>query len=251
MVISLAVVLLLLVETAQAAYEYKVGDLFYFHCNYCGRSQYLTITAVSQQPCQYGSVSVTCTCGQKYACTVAPVHSWLETRTGPTCTAPGSTVKTCSRCTETETEELPALGHAWEEFSHTAPTCTDPGSTEYICTRCQFAKSEPIPALGGSHTWVESSRTDPTQISPGFVEYTCSVCGSTRTESLPVIADPDGDMTMTALLAKMTGVFSSALSWVSAVSQAVAGEPVLLLCAVIGFIGTGLALFKRLLDIRN
>lgn len=203
------------------------------------------------------------TCGVpgyiEYSCTRCPEisrdhppalgHDWTETRTEPTCTAPGSIVKSCSRCVETESEELPALDHAWEEFSHTDPTCTDPGSAEYVCTRCQFAKSEPIPALGTDHTWTEASRIEPTETSPGLVEYVCSTCGSSKTESLPVLPAPGGDMTMTELLAKMTGVFSAALSWTSALSQAVAGSPVLLLCVVIGFIGTGLILFKRLLDI--
>ena len=146
----------------------------------------------------------------------------------------------------------PALDHAWEEFRHTDPTCTDPGSTEYVCTRCQFAKSEPVPALGGSHTWEETSRIEPTETSPGLVEYICSICNAARTEELPrLVPDPGGSLTMTALLEKMTGVLSVVLSWTGLVSQTVVDNPVLLLCVVIGFIGTALLLFKRLLDLRG
>lgn len=154
-------------------------------------------------------------------------------------------------CSFDNFEYVPALDHDWELFRHTDPTCTASGSTEYVCTRCQFAKSEPIPALGGSHTWTETSRTEPTETVPGLVEYACSTCGAVRTEQLPAISAPDDAVTMPSLLAKMTAVFSAALGWVGVVSRTVAGNPVLLLCVVIGFISTGLVLFRRLLEIRR
>ena len=56
-----------------------------------------------------------------------------------------------------------------------------------------------------------------------------------------------GTMTMAALLSTITEVFTAAVGWVGAVAQAVAAHPVLLLCVVFGFIGTGVLLFKRLL----
>lgn len=176
-------------------------------------------------------------------------HSWEETRTEPTCTANGSIVNVCSACGETESETLPALDHDWNEFSHTDPTCTDPGSAEYQCSRCGFAKSEPIPALGVDHIWAETGRTDPTETSAGLVEYTCSTCGTFRTESLPATGPSGADITMSGLLAQMTDVFSVILDWVGVVTQMVVANPILLLCVVICFIGTGVVLFKRLLSI--
>lgn len=139
---------------------------------------------------------------------------------------------------------MPALDHNWEESGRTAPTCTDPGSTSYTCSRCGFARSENIPALGMDHTWKETGRTEADETVPGSIEYTCSICGAVRTERIPALA---GDMSMGSLLSAMSSVLSASMGWVGAVAQAVAAHPVLLLCVVLGFIGTGVLLFKRLL----
>ena len=56
-------------------------------------------------------------------------------------------------------------------------------------------------------------------------------------------------MTMSGLLASLTDVLSAALDWTGIVSQTVAASPVLLLCVVIGFTGTGVILFKRILNL--
>ena len=52
---------------------------------------------------------------------------------------------------------------------------------------------------------------------------------------------------MGSLLSAMSSVLSAPMGWVGAVAQAVTAHPVLLLCVAIGFIGTGVLLFKRLL----
>ena len=94
------------------------------------------------------------------------------------------------------------------------------------------------------HTWKETGRTEADETVPGSIEYTCSICGAVRTERIPALA---GDMTMGSLLSAMSSVLSASMGWVGAVAQAVAAHPVLLLCVVLGFIGTGMLLFKRLL----
>ncbi len=71
-------------------------------------------------------------------------HAWAETsRTDPTCTAPGKAVSVCSKCGQTKTDPLPALGHDWElvrtvptEYDE-AGTQTQAGYTLYECTRCK------------------------------------------------------------------------------------------------------------------
>lgn len=70
-------------------------------------------------------------------------HDWQAgTSTVPTCTAPGKTAYTCSKCGETKTETVPALGHDWQVL-RTVPTeydedgnQTQAGYTLYECTRC-------------------------------------------------------------------------------------------------------------------
>ena len=46
--------------------------------------------------------------------------------------------------------EIPALGHAWYEYSYTDPTCENDGVANYRCSRygCNERLSEPVPALG-------------------------------------------------------------------------------------------------------
>ena len=46
---------------------------------------------------------------------------------------------------------------------------------------------------------------------------------------------------------KITAVFSTALDWTGTVAATIAANPMLLLCVVLGFIGTGVLLFKRFL----
>lgn len=54
-------------------------------------------------------------------------------------------------------------------------------------------------------------------------------------------------MTMGSLLEKITAVFSTVLDWTGTVAATIAANPMLLLCVVLGFIGTGVLLFKRFL----
>ena len=56
-------------------------------------------------------------------------------------------------------------------------------------------------------------------------------------------------MTMATLLSTITEVFTAAVGWVGTVAETVAGNPLLLIGVVIGFIGTGIGLFSRLLRV--
>lgn len=56
-------------------------------------------------------------------------------------------------------------------------------------------------------------------------------------------------MTMTSLIESITSVFTAAIGWVGTVADTVAGEPLLLLGCILGFVGLGVGLFRRLLNI--
>ena len=56
-------------------------------------------------------------------------------------------------------------------------------------------------------------------------------------------------MTMATVLSTITEVFTAAVGWVGTVSDTVSSNPLLLIGVVIGFIGTGIGLFSRLLKV--
>ena len=74
---------------------------------------------------------------------------WEITKS-PTCTEKGSKTRKCSRCDETETVEIDALGHDWELESDTS-TCTEDGVKTYKCSRCNETRTEDITA---HHTFI-------------------------------------------------------------------------------------------------
>lgn len=92
-------------------------------------------------------------------------HTWTETsRTDPTCSTPGKVTSTCSKCSQTKTETLPALGHNWT-VERTVQTSYDEqgnlvqqGYTIYSCTVCgeQYKDMEgtgPPGAEGDKSLW--------------------------------------------------------------------------------------------------
>ena len=74
-------------------------------------------------------------------------HSYTAVVTAPTCTAKGYTTHTCS-CGDSYVDTYTdALGHAWDGGTVTKqPTATDTGIKTYTCTRCSATKTETIPA---------------------------------------------------------------------------------------------------------
>ena len=113
-------------------------------------------------------------------------HHFKETlRKAATCTQKGSVMETCSRCGETKTTELPALGHDFKETSRKVATCTQKGNVTETCSRCGQTKTTEIPALG--HDFRETSRKAATCTQKGSVTVTCSRCGQTKTTELPAL----------------------------------------------------------------
>lgn len=89
-------------------------------------------------------------------------HDWQEaSSTDPTCTLPGKVTLSCTKCQQTKTETLPALGHNWQ-VKKTVTTqydeegnLTQQGYTIFECSRCheQYKSSDgTIPPGGGSGT---------------------------------------------------------------------------------------------------
>jgi len=54
---------------------------------------------------------------------------------------------------------------------------------------------------------------------------------------------------MTELLATVGEVFTAAVGWVGTVASTISGEPLLLIGCVLGFIGVGVGLFKRMFNV--
>ena len=56
-------------------------------------------------------------------------------------------------------------------------------------------------------------------------------------------------MTMSDVISAIGEVFEGALGWAGTVATTVTGNPLLLFGVVLGFIGVGVGLFKRLLNV--
>ena len=55
--------------------------------------------------------------------------------------------------------------------------------------------------------------------------------------------------TMAAMLSTITEVFTAAVGWVGTVANTISSTPLLLVGCVLGFIGVGVSLFKRMFNI--
>ena len=96
-------------------------------------------------------------------------HDWgeWETVTSPDCENKGSEKRTCKRCSITETKDLDANGHDWEEAFTVdkEATCTEEGSKSIHCKNCDAVKdSTNIPATGHAYgeprwNWSEDGKT--------------------------------------------------------------------------------------------
>lgn len=130
-------------------------------------------------------------------------HNWNEgeVTTPATCTTPGERTFTCTVCSATKKETIPATGHAWDtEWSKdsdhhwhkckncnaidestkaphswdnvevtTSATCTTAGERTYTCTACSATKKEMIPATG---------HTPDAAVRENKVAATCTTAGS-------------------------------------------------------------------------
>ena len=80
---------------------------------------------------------------------VSHTHNYKNVVTAPTCMEKGYTTHTCS-CGDSYVDTyIDALGHAWDDGKVTKqPTETETGVKTFTCTRCSATKTETIPATG-------------------------------------------------------------------------------------------------------
>lgn len=81
---------------------------------------------------------------------------------------------------ETPVDPPAACEHDWQKGEATVPTCTIPGKASYVCSKCQQTKTESIPALG--HDWqmkqtVTTQYDETGQLTQqGYTIFECSRC---------------------------------------------------------------------------
>ena len=106
-------------------------------------------------------------------------HTWDEgaVTTPATCTAAGERTYTCTACSATKKETIPATGHAWDtEWSK------DNDHHWHKCKNCNAINE----STKASHTWNEGKVTTPaTCTTDGERTYTCAVCSATKKETIP------------------------------------------------------------------
>ncbi len=130
-----------------------------------------------------------------------------DTAVEATCTTPGHKAnQKCTKCGDVvEGEEIPALGHDYSSEVTKAPTCETKGERTYTCTRCNDSYTESISALG--HTYDEGVVTTPATCSTSGVKtYTCTNdgCTETKTESIPATGKHAFKVTKPAVAATYT-----------------------------------------------
>lgn len=69
----------------------------------------------------------------------------------------------------------------------TEPTCVVTGVKTFTCTKCSESYTEEVPMV--DHTYVAEVTKEPTVEEEGVTTYTCSVCGDSYTEVIPVRED--------------------------------------------------------------
>ena len=127
-----------------------------------------------------GYTTYTCECGKSYVAdeVTALGHSYKSEITTPaTCEGNGVKTYTCEHdATHTYTEEIPAIGHDWNEGVTTkAPTCSEFGVMTYTCKHNDdHKKTEDISIDENAHDWNEGVITKaPTCSELGVMTYTC------------------------------------------------------------------------------
>jgi C1A family cysteine protease/DNA-directed RNA polymerase subunit RPC12/RpoP/predicted aconitase with swiveling domain len=152
---------------AVAATCTAAGNSAYWHCPDCGK--YFSDAAATTEITLASTVIAAL--GHNYTSTIT---------TAATCTTAGVRTYTCSRCGDTYTEAIAALGH-------TASTTYGYDATNHwhICSVCGLACDD-----AAAHTWDGGVvTTAATASSAGVKTYTCTVCGATKTEEIPALGE--------------------------------------------------------------
>ena len=159
----------------------------------CTHTDYGTTEHTVPATCgEAGRVDTICgNCGEVISTRELPptgAHDWGNgvVTTAPTETTPGVRTFTCTVCSQTRTEAIPATGaHDYRFTKNVAPTCTDGGYDLYTCSGCGATERRNLTDAAG-HKWDGGTvTTAPTETTPGVRTFTCTVCSQTRTEAIP------------------------------------------------------------------
>ena len=110
---------------------------------------------------------------------------WHYATAAPSCTEPGTQIRICQNCGQSETRDVPPIDHQYGDWTILQePTCTTEGARVRYCQNCQNPEKEAIPATG--HAWGEWSVTlEPTCTAEGIRARYCQVCQEQATEAIP------------------------------------------------------------------
>ena len=207
---------------AQAPSCTEIGWNAYDTCSRCDYTTYEELPALGHNPGaakKENNVEPTCTEAGSYDMVVrctrcneilesthtdvpALGHDWSDwaVTTAPTCTEKGVETRTCSRCNETETRDVAALGHTPAEAvkeNNVEPTCTENGGFDMVvyCATCGAELSRThtdLAALG--HDWDDGVIQDAASCTEDGVKlFTCRRCGETRTEVISATGHTPGE----------------------------------------------------------
>ena len=104
-------------------------------------------------------------------------HAWDSGRTTrvPTCTTTGEKIVTCILCGETQTDSIPATGHAYEVLEIKGATCSTTGLVDHRCLICGDRYEEVIPAKEHDYQRIE---VDGDMNFCHDWKYECQICGA-------------------------------------------------------------------------
>ena len=108
----------------------------------------------------------------------------------PSCVEPGSKTQYCRYCGAVgETEEIPALGHKYNEYGLmeviTPPDCYNTGIKVAKCLVCGYHDERVMPKTNHEFT-EEIDRRESTCKTKGYITYQCENCSDTKDVELPL-----------------------------------------------------------------
>ena len=116
-------------------------------------------------------------------------HTWNSgtVTNAATCTGAGEKVYTCTVCSGTKTEAIPAINHAWGAWEKINDT-----QHQRVC------ENDPSHIETKNHSWDDGAISTPaTCTDDGVVIFTCTVCGAEKTEQIPAIDHAWGEWEVT------------------------------------------------------
>ncbi len=127
-------------------------------------------------------------CDTQFATTQASLgaHEYVESIIEPTCTTKGTKTLVCSKCNDIKSEDIDALGHAWEytwNKDEKNPGICNKGA-KYDSRKCATCGVEEGAGVAAGHAWALVEFVEaPTCLTTGKATYACANCDATQVES--------------------------------------------------------------------